>query len=190
MKAYIIKFSPPKVIRLIAIPATMILYGFALGAIMNLTLLFIHEYQEGVTGIKGLFGLLLLYAGSGYGFYILWIGLWDKLFSSICVEENRIVWKCPLRKKRTILKYSVNFIGVEAENAFNGLEYPFIYISRSPFPKEFSHKIDKLPCRDGFLKFWYTDEFAAYLLTHFSNEQTKSLAYYQQVKKQKRKTTQ
>ena len=167
-------------------PLTIVLFSLALSTIMNLTLLFVHEYQEGVSGIKGLFGLLFLYAGTGYGFYILRIGLWDKLFSSICVDENRIVWKCPLRKRRTILQSSVRFIGVEAENAFNGLEYPFIYISMAPYPKEYAHKIDKLPCRDGFLKYWYTDELAAYLLHHFSNEQTRRLAYYQQTNKRKR----
>lgn len=179
-------FSPPKAIRQIALPLTIVLFSLALGTIVNLTSLWIHEYQEGIFRITDLLGLLLIYAGIGYGFYVLRVGLWDKLFSSIYIEENQIVWKCLLRKKRKIPKCSVRFIGVETENAFNGLEYPFIYISTSPFPKEYAHKIDKLPCREGFLKFWYTDEFATYLLHHFSSEQTRSLAYYKQAKKRKR----
>lgn len=86
-----------------------------------------------------------------------WKELHEKCFAKIKICKYEIIWKCVLRKKHVIKIDNCRFIGVESENSFNGLDYPFIYFSSSPYPTEFSHKINKINNSDKFIKFWYTD---------------------------------
>lgn len=118
---------------------------------------------------------------------VYWKELHEKCFVKIKICKYEIIWKCVLRKKRVIKIDNCRFIGVESEKSFNGPDYPFIYFSSSPYPTEFSHKINKINNSDKFIKFWYTDRLADYLLAHLSKEKTGGLQYYCNRKKVERR---
>ena len=83
---------------------------------------------------------------------VYWKELHEKCFAKIKICKYEIIWKCVLRKKRVIKIDNCRFIGVESEKSFNGPDYPFIYFSSSPYPTEFSHKINKINNSDKFIK--------------------------------------
>ena len=79
------------------------------------------------------------------------------------------------------------FISVELEDSFNKLDYPLIYFTTSWYPKEYAHKINKLKNTDQFIKFWYTEELAEYLITHLPKEKTGGLQYYHNMHTRKKR---
>lgn len=115
--------------------------------------------------------------------------LHEKCFAKITICKYEVVWKCVLRKKHVIKIDDCRFVGVESEDSFNGLDYPFVYFSLFPYPAELSHKINKINNTDKFIKFWYTDGLAEYLLTHLPKEKTGGLQYYCNRKKAKRRNS-
>ena len=179
-------FKPPKAIRLFAKPDALFLCAVHVGLVVYFTLGYLNELKRHDTfDLKSTFLILCVYGVAAFVSYEFHKRIWDKLFASLVVKEDEIIWKCPTKKSKSILNGNIRFIGVESENAFNGLEYPFIFISSSPYPREFAHKIDKLPVTNDFLKFWYTPELATYLLSHFPGEKTGSLSRYHQNRSKK-----
>lgn len=174
-------FKPPKAIRLFAKPDAVFLCGVLVGLVVYFTLGYINEFnsQDSFDLISTLM-IICVYGVAAFVSYEFHKRIWDKLFAFLVVKEDEIIWKCPTKKSKSILNGNIRFIGVELENAYIGLEYPFIYISSSPYPREYAHKIDKLPVTNDFLKFWYSPELATYLLSHFPGEKTGSLGRYHQ----------
>lgn len=115
--------------------------------------------------------------------YVYMEQLHDKLFARLEISQQEIVIKCVFRKKKVMLIEDCRFVGVELEDSFNKIEYPFIYFALSMYPREFSHKINKLKNTNQFIKFWYTDDLAKYVLVHFPKEKTGGLQYYFNCKK-------
>lgn len=113
-----------------------------------------------------------------FGVSVFWRELLEKLFAKIKIADDTIIWKCIFRRKHIMRIQDCRFIGVELENSFNQLDYPYIYFTKIRYPKEYEHKINELKNTDDFIKFWYTEELAEYLLTHFPKERTGSLQYY------------
>ena len=99
-----------------------------------------------------------------FGFWAFVLGLWDKLFATLSVERDRVIWKCLLKRTRRITMENVRYVGIEYEDSYSGLPYAYIYISATPYPKEYAHKINKLRCRDDFLIFRFSIELKDYLL--------------------------
>ncbi len=116
--------------------------------------------------------------------------LWEKLFAKLIVKNDRIIWRCIFRRSHTLLLTESRWIGVELEDSFNGLDYPFIYFSKEPYPAEFQHKINKLKCSDSFIKFWYSEQLVNYLETHVSANRVGALiAYREKCKREARVKT-
>lgn len=113
-----------------------------------------------------------------FGVLMFWREWLEKFFAKIKIADDTIIWKCIFRRKHTIRIQDCRFIGVELENSFNQLDYPYIYFTKVRYPKEYEHKINELKNTDDFIKFWYTEELAEYLLTHFPKERTGSLQSY------------
>lgn len=113
--------------------------------------------------------------------------LHEKCFSKLKVCDYGITWSCIFRRSHTISVSNCRFIGVESEHSFNGADYYFIFFSISPYPQNFSRKIDKLKVSDSFIKFWYTDGLAEYIIAHLPKEKTGGLQYYQNQKKRRRR---
>lgn len=115
----------------------------------------------------------------------------EKLFAKIKITNDKIIWRCILKKKHTMAIQDCRFISVELEDSFNKLDYPFIYFTTSWYPKEYAHQINKLKNTDQFIKFWYTEELAEYLIAHLPKEKTGGLQYYHNMhtrKKQRQKS--
>ena len=117
--------------------------------------------------------------------------LHEKLFAKIKITNDKIIWRCILKKKHTMAIQDCRFISVELEDSFNKLDYPFIYFTTSWYPKEYAHQINKLKNTDQFIKFWYTEKLAEYLIAHLPKEKTGGLQYYHNMhtrKKQRKKS--
>ena len=118
---------------------------------------------------------LILFSAGGF---IMNIGFLEKCFASLTVTSQTIEWKCPFRRTCKIPTLECRYFGVQLEDSHNGLDYAFIYISKDPYPKEYEHRINKLKCSDGFIKFWYSDELCDYLVEKFPHNRTGPLQYY------------
>lgn len=129
-------------------------------------------------GLQMTIAAMMLTAFLAFWFSVFWRELLEKLFAKIKITDDAIIWKCIFRRKHTMRIQDCRFIGVELENSFNQLDYPYIYFTKVRYPKEYEHKINELKNTDDFIKFWYTEELAEYLLTHFPKERTGSLQSY------------
>lgn len=116
-------------------------------------------------------------------FYIAFLSLnqlWEKFFAKLIVKNDRIEWRCVFRRSHTLLLTQCRWIGVELEDSFNGLDYPYVYFSKEPYPAEYQHKINKLKCSDHFIKFWYSEQLVNYLEENVSANQVGSLIAYRE----------
>ena len=57
------------------------------------------------------------------------VGFHEKLFAKIKITNDKIIWRCILKKKHTMAIQDCRFISVELEDYFNKLDYPFIYFN-------------------------------------------------------------
>ena len=86
------------------------------------------------------------------------VGFHEKLFAKIKITNDKIIWRCILKKKHTMAIQDCR---------------------------------NKLKNTDQFIKFWYTEELAEYLITHLPKEKTGGLQYYHNMhtrKKQRKKS--
>ena len=111
---------------------------------------------------------------------------WEKFFARLIVKDDCICWKCPFRKTIIIPIEQCNYIGVQLEESHNGLPYPNIYFAVRPYPSEYIGKINKVPCREGFVKFWYTEKLSNYICQKLSGDKTGGLLYYRIQSRKKR----
>ena len=113
---------------------------------------------------------------------------WEKFFAVLTVADGQIIWRCPFRKTLRLQIDQCDYIGVQREDAHNGLLYYFIYVSDRPYPQEYAGKINKVSCKEGFIKFWYSEELSAYLISQIPGNKAGQLLAFriQQKKKNKR----
>ena len=136
--------------------------------------------QANLIEMDGLWCLVLLVTVVTTACWLLiYYNFWEKWFAIIEVTDNSIIWSCPLKHSHTLLLFECKFFGVQLEESYNGLPYPFIYISKHPYPRELEGKINKIRCSNEFVKFWYSDDLCNCLIAKFSNNRTGPLQYYQ-----------
>lgn len=166
------KFKPMPIIRYyIRWVVLLILFGTLAMCIIP----FKVSYQE--MGLAYYFFIVLFFSMPCLWIYILHKELWEKIFATVYISSEEIVWACPFRKTRRI-KSSMCYIGVELEDSYIKADYPYIYFSTFPYPKEMEHKIDKMPCTNNFIKYRFHLDIAEYVLTILPKEQTKRLDYF------------
>ena len=116
------------------------------------------------------FGEFLLFF-SGITIGALWFPLSElilpRAFGRLLIYEDKVVYRCPFRRKRTLKLEECEHIGVENYAKLNrgmpvvrGDEISFIYFSKKPYPEEFSGKITALKNSKDFIKISYTDKLA------------------------------
>ena len=120
------------------------------------------------------------------GIVLVSYAFWEKFFATLWITEDVIEWRCPFRKTRRIRLSECRFTGVEVEESYNGLPYPFIWFSVSPYPVEFRNKINKVQNSDTFIKFWYTEQLAQYLIDHFPGKLSGPVLAYRICRKRKK----
>lgn len=109
---------------------------------------------------------------------------WEKFFATLTFSDEQIIWKCPFRKTIKLAINECNYVGVQLEESHNGLPYPFVFFSVKPYPYAFRGKINKLPCKEEFIKFWYTEELSDFLVGYLpSDKKGQILAYRIQSKR-------
>ena len=94
-----------------------------------------------------------------------------RAFGRLLVYEDRVVYKCLLRKTRVLRFEECEYIGVENFDKLNrglpvvrGDETSFIYFSKNPFPQKYVGKVTTLKNSKDFIKITYTDKLAKALI--------------------------
>ena len=108
----------------------------------------------------------------GGGFYGLFNHtFYNRAFGRLLVYEDKVVYKCFLRKTLTMKIEEIKYAGVEDFHLLNrgvlkfrGDEDSFVYLSASPFPDEYRGKVTLLKNKKGFIKFTYSDKLAEALI--------------------------
>lgn len=185
-------FHAKPAIRYFARPALLVLI-FSLGGIALLyDFVFARAglpdllYKNNIAqGILFLISALFLNVLSIFLFVIYFVELHEKCFAKIVINNSFILWKCVFRKSITMNIETCRFIGVESEDSFNKIDYPFVYFSALPYPREYVHKINKMQNTTSFIKFWYTDEIAKYIIDSLPKEKTGGLQYYRRKAKER-----
>ncbi len=147
-----------------------------------LTISAIADYPaKNSLGLAIICGILFVYM-AGLTHY----AFWEKFFASIQIDNDQVIWRCPFRKTRT-LPFSECWIGVELEDAHNGLDYPLVYFSRNPYPEKYRSRINKMKVSPDFIKFWYSEELAEYIIRNVASQKMGSLQYYRNMQKADRR---
>ena len=136
---------------------------------MFLSILFTHpEYTfSDIIGVVMGLGML---AGLYY-FFVHSSLIYDRAFGRLLVYEDRIVYKCFLRKPIKMSVEEIQYAGVEDFHLLNrglpeirGDEVSFVYLSVKPYPEKNRGKISLLKPQKGFIKISYTDKLAETLI--------------------------
>lgn len=132
----------------------------------------------------------------GYLASIIWfITILPRLVSTITVKNNYIIWHCPFRKTIKISVEDCEYVGLEDSSQYvyfryrtqeamytmlsRGDEMVYIYLSKTPFPKKYIHKAAAAPCKEGFIKFAYSDALCQELIEFLPKDKTSALvAFY------------
>ncbi len=134
-----------------------------------------------LAGILGYcFLLLVLNIGNVALTVVYWRHMHEKYWAKITFTNTEIIWRCVLKKSHRIRIADLRCMGVDLEEAHNGLDYPFIYFSKVPYLEKYRNKINRLSVTDDFIKFWYTEDLAAFLIANFPKEKSGAVQYYRE----------
>lgn len=112
------------------------------------------------------------------GVILINVAFWEKCFATLHISDTVIRWKCPFRKTICLNCTECNYIGVQTEESHNGLSYPFVYLSVTAYPNKYIGKINRIRCTKSFIKFWYSEDLCAYLISRFPTNMTGELLSY------------
>ena len=113
-------------------------------------------------------------------FIIYFIIILPRLIAILTVKNNCIIWRCPFRKPIKMSVKDCEYVGLEDSSKYvcfryttqqavytmmsRGDEMVYIYLSKTPFPQKYAHKAAAAPCKQGFIKFAYSDELCEELI--------------------------
>ncbi len=179
-----IRYFARPALLIITIPLLIISIFLDIKFIPNTILSIAHRYDI-ANNLEFLFVLFIFNIISLFIFIMYFVCLHEKCFAKITINNLYISWKCPLKKTVVMEVGACRFVGVELEDSFNKIDYPFVYFSTFPYPRDYVHKINKMQNTASFIKFWYTDEIAKYLIENLPKEKTGGLQYYRNKAKKK-----
>lgn len=116
--------------------------------------------------------------------------IYNRAFSRLLVYEDKVVYKCFLRKTLTMKVEEIKYAGVEDFHLLNGGvlkfrgdEDAFVYLSDNPYPDEYRGKVTLLKNKKGFIKFTYSDKLAEALIDILPAEKDNLIrAFYAKMK--------
>lgn len=130
--------------------------------------------------------VLFLFLLAVYMFLLFYFFFLEKCFSYLIIEEDMVTWKCPLRKSISIPFTDCKVIGLEYEDAYVKEVYAYIYFVTFPYSQENSKYYGKVKCKEGLIKFRYTNKLAKYVIANYSDKISYPLhKYYRDHKKDK-----
>ena len=126
---------------------------------------------------------------------ILFIIILPRILSTIAVKKNYIIWHCPFHKTVKILAEDCEYVGIVDSSesirfrydvqyaaygmASRGDAMVYIYLSKIPFPQKYIHRAVEVHCKEGFIKFAYSDKLCLELLEVLPASKTSALrAFY------------
>ncbi len=94
-----------------------------------------------------------------------WRFFWPLIWGKLIIDDTGVKWKCLFKKSIFLSWNECKYVGFETFTEGNVIKVDFyntgfryIYFSTTPYPKEFSGKINKLNCKEGFIKFFSVNE--------------------------------
>ena len=95
----------------------------------------------------------------------------------LTIKEDTIAWHCPFYRPVKMNIDECIHIGINDMNdhrgglpILRGDEYAFIYISTTPLPDKYHHKMDTAKCKKGFIRIPYSDKLAKALVEWLPDE--------------------
>lgn len=92
---------------------------------------------------------------------IIWSFFWPLAWGKLIVDNEGVRWRCLFKKSVFLSWNECKYMGFETFSNGNvvkvdpyGNGFKYIYFSSTPYPKEFNGKINKLHCKEGFIKFF------------------------------------
>ena len=115
--------------------------------------------------------------------------LLERLASWLTIKEDAIVWHCLLYRSIKMNKDECIHVGIDDMNdhrggvpILRGDEYAFIYISTTPLPDKYHHKIDTAKCKKGFIRMPYSDKLAKAIVEWLPGERSNQVrAFYRRM---------
>lgn len=127
--------------------------------------LFIIDVYSGRLHVRWADILLLFFVTALAGF-VLW-SFWYRCFGRLIIDENEIIWKCPLMKTRCLHKEEIRYTGFDYRFKGGSLRdittMDMAYFSKLPYPQEAVNKSYKLRNSDDFIKFHASKKLCLYL---------------------------
>ncbi len=119
-----------------------------------------------------------------FNFAVIQISFWEKMFSRITIKDDRVEWKCPLRKNRILPMEECVEIGAFLEHENKGIPTEEIYFSNQknldlPNIRRVMHKNRKI------IVFWYSEELYRYIRQTADSQVTSRLVAYRTQKRRK-----
>ena len=151
------------------------------------TVLFIHDAIEdpNMHSSTIVFVGFLLAAMVIFSAYLLYYYS-PKLFATLTFKDDRVYWRCVFHRRR-VLSLSNCRIGVQLEESAFGPGYPHIFFTTAPYPSKYYNKINKIKCSDSFIKFWYREKIAEFLVENLPREQVLELKSFKARQSQMRR---
>ena len=168
----------------------VLLVGFFFGLAFTIYLIFSQDGYV-LTSYIGFAIVLFMYLAC-----ITWfITIFPRLVSTLIVKNNCIIWHCPFRKTIKMSVEDCEYVGLEDSSQEVYFRYRtqaaayaalaredfmvYIYFSKTPFPKKYIHRASAAPCKEGFIKFAYSDKLCLELLEVLPAGKTSALrAFY------------
>lgn len=167
------KYYPPKIIRNYIRYLGLVLFIFIpLFLFVHIPRSFDSYEKDEILFTLFLFVLLI---GSLSLFYVAFL---NKLFSHLFIQNEVVTWKCPFYKSISISLSDCDEIGLEYEDAYIKNVYAYIYFASNPYSPETSKYYGKVICKNGLIKFRYTNELAKYLMENYPNKTSFQLCKY------------
>ena len=168
----------------------VLLVGFFLGLAFIIYLIFSQDGYV-LTSYIGFAIVLFMYLACVTWFII----ILPRIVSTLIVKNNCIIWHCPFRKKIKMSVKDCEYVGLEDSSQYVYFRYRtqeaayaalaredfmvYIYFSKTPFPKKYIHRASAAPCKEGFIKFAYSDKLCLELLEVLPAGKTSALrAFY------------
>ena len=128
-----------------------------------------------------LFGAVLLVFGS----LLMHFGFWEKFFATLEIAEGRVTWRCPFRKKQSMLLADCVVIGACREHMKKGIPSECIYISDTAMPMIDTDLPGALKRSRHLIKYAYSDKLCDYLIQKVPDKRTRILGAYRWRRKNK-----
>lgn len=103
---------------------------------------------------------------------------WESFFATLEITQDRVIWRCPLRKPQSMSLDDCVVIGACREHVNNGIPSECIYISDKEIAVMDSNLRGSMKRSPHLIKYAYSDRLCDYLIRKVPDKRTSSLSAY------------